>query len=68
MTNITKDMLIGDALKQGNAQAIANVLFAAGMHCLGCALSRGETVEQAAAVHGLDVDVFIESLNEAANS
>lgn len=63
---ITKDMLIADALKCGNAEAIANVLFAAGMHCLGCALAHNETVEDAAAVHGVGVDELVEKLNEAA--
>ena len=29
---ITKDMLIADALKCGNAEEIANVLFSVGMH------------------------------------
>ena len=63
---ITKDMLIADALKCGNAEEIANVLFAAGMHCLGCALAHNETVEDAAAVHGVDVDALVDKLNEAA--
>lgn len=68
MANITKDMLIGEAIRQGNSQAIAEVLMDAGMHCLGCALARGETVEQAALVHGVDVDELVERLNEAAES
>lgn len=65
---ITKDTLIADALKQGNVEAMAEVLYSFGMHCLGCALSRGETIEQAAAVHGVDPDEMIKALNEAANS
>ena len=36
-----------------------------GMHCLGCAIAHGETVEQAAEVHGIDVDALIEALNKA---
>jgi len=68
MANITKDTLIGDAIMAGNSEAIAEVLREAGMHCFGCAIARGETVEQAAAVHGLDVDVLVEKLNEAAES
>lgn len=63
---ITKDMLIGEALQQGNMEAMAEVLFGFGMHCLGCALSRGETIEQAAAVHGVDPDEMVAALNEAA--
>lgn len=63
---ITKEMLIADALKKGNTEAMAEVLYSFGMHCLGCALSRGETIEQAAAVHGVDVDEMVAALNEAA--
>lgn len=65
---ITKDMLIADALKQGNVEAMAEVLFSFGMHCLGCALARGETIEQAAAVHGVDADEMVAALNEAAHA
>ena len=35
---ITKDMLIGDLLKAGNLEAVAEVLYSIGMHCLGCAV------------------------------
>ena len=68
MANITKDMLIGEVIRQGNSQAIAEVLMDVGMHCLGCAMARGETVEQAALVHGVDVEELVERLNEAAES
>ena len=37
------------------------------MHCLGCPSSRGETVEEACAVHGIDVDKLLELVNEEAN-
>ena len=63
---ITKDMLIADALKEGDVDAIANVLFSVGMYCLGCALAHNETVEDAANAHGIDVDELVEKLNEAA--
>ena len=63
---LTKDMLIGDVIHQGNSQAIAEVLFGMGMHCLGCAIAHGETIEDAAAVHGVDVDDLVDKLNEAA--
>ncbi len=64
---ITKDMLISDAIQAGNSEAIAEVLYSFGMHCLGCALSRGETIEQAAEVHGVSVDEMVAALNEAAS-
>ena len=41
----------------------APLFFAIGMHCLGCPASRGETVEEACAVHGVDVDEFLKHLN-----
>lgn len=35
-----------------------------GMHCVGCPSSIGESLEQACAVHGLDVDEVLQSINE----
>lgn len=60
---ITKDMLIMDALKAGDADKIAAVLQDSGMHCLHCMLAHGETIEEAAAVHGIDADELVEKLN-----
>ncbi|MDD7350745.1 MAG: DUF1858 domain-containing protein [Eubacteriales bacterium] len=65
---ITKDMLIADALRAGNTEAIASTLQSIGMHCFGCAMARGETVEEAAMVHGVDVDDLVKQLNVAAKS
>lgn len=61
---ITKDTLLNDAFQMGNAEEIANVLAGFGMHCFGCALAHGETIEQAAAGHGVDVNVMIKALND----
>ena len=61
MNDITKDMTIYEVL-QINPE-IAPVFFEFGMHCLGCPISRGETVEQAAAAHGVDVNEMLEKLN-----
>ena len=41
----------------------APLFFAIGMHCLGCPSSRGETVEEACMVHGIDCDSFLAQLN-----
>lgn len=68
MKKITKDMLIADLLNVGNSEAIAEVLFGVGMHCLGCAIAQQETVEEAAAVHGVDVDYLIAELTAAAEA
>ncbi len=35
-----------------------------GMHCLGCPASRGETVEQACMVHGVDPDELLAQVNK----
>ena len=36
-----------------------------GMHCLGCPSSQGETLEEAAFVHGLDPELLVEKINAA---
>lgn len=58
---ITENTLIFDAL-QINPKA-GEILMAYGMHCLGCALSHGETVGEAADVHGADLEKMLEELN-----
>lgn len=45
---------MGEMLQQD--MGIAYVLMDAGMHCVGCPSSIGETLEEACAVHGLDCD------------
>jgi len=62
---LSKEMLIADLLKTGNAEAKAEVLLGFGMHCLGCALAKGETLEEAAQVHNVDVGVMMKALEEA---
>ncbi len=59
---ITKDMLIGDIL-QAKPEA-ASVLMSNGMGCLGCPSSQLETLDQAAGIHGLDINVLMEQLNQ----
>ena len=59
---ITKDMLIGDVLDIDSG--CAEYFFEIGMHCLGCPASRGETVEEACAVHGVDADALVNKINE----
>ena len=61
MANITKDTIIGDILDI--APDTAPIFLSIGMHCLGCPSSRGETVEQACMVHGVDVEDLLEQLN-----
>ena len=61
MTEVTKDMLIGDILDadSGTAEFFLNM----GMHCLGCPASRGESIEEACEVHGVDCNEMIEKIN-----
>ncbi len=59
---ITADTLIADCLEI-NPDA-AEILMSAGMHCFGCALAHGETIAQAVAVHGEDLDALLEKLNQ----
>lgn len=58
---IKKEMTIAEAVKL-NPKA-GEVLMSIGMHCLGCAMAHGETVEEAAQVHGVDIDKLLELLN-----
>ena len=39
-----------------NYPEAAQVLLEMGMHCVGCAMASGETIEEAAIVHGMDPD------------
>ena len=66
MTEITADMLILDAVQQGNTDAITAVFNEVGMHCLHCAFATGETVAEAALTHGIEVEDLVAKLNEAA--
>ena len=58
---ITKDTIIGDILDI--APQTAPIFMSIGMHCLGCHASRGETVEEACMVHGVEVDALLERVN-----
>jgi hybrid cluster-associated redox disulfide protein len=59
---LKKGMTIAEAIKL--KPQIAGILMTKGMHCLGCSVAHGETLEQAAEVHGLDPDPLLKELNE----
>ena len=61
MAQITKDTIIGDILDI--APETAPIFLSIGMHCLGCPSSRGETVEQACMVHGVEVEELLAKIN-----
>ena len=60
---ITKETLVGEVLERN--ENLAEILLDAGMHCLGCPASAGESLEEACAVHGIDVEELVKRLNEA---
>lgn len=63
MAEITKNSIIGDILDE--YPNTAEYFFEIGMHCLGCPASRGETIEEACAVHGTDPEALVAKLQAA---
>ena len=55
MTQITKDMIIADIIQVDT-------------NCIGCPSAQGESLEEAAMVHGIDVDQLVDVLNEYLNT
>ncbi|MBC5780273.1 DUF1858 domain-containing protein [Blautia difficilis] len=62
MAKVTKNTLIGQLLQID--PNIAAILMRAGMHCIGCPSSQMESLEEAAMVHGMDVDVLVQQIND----
>ena len=62
MMKVTKESLIGDVLEYD--VETAQFFFEIGMHCLGCPSARGESIEQACAVHGTDADELVKKIND----
>lgn len=60
MADITKDMTIGEILRTN--PDVAPILMNAGMHCLGCPSAQGESLEEAAMVHGMNIDELMEQI------
>ncbi len=60
---VNKDMTIGEVLQLD--PKTAEVFMKYGMQCLGCPSASGETVAQAAMVHGADAEKLVKELNEA---
>ena len=61
MAKITADTLIMDCLKLNPHSG--EILMSYGMHCLGCAMAHGETIEQAVNAHGNDLEELLAKLN-----
>lgn len=66
MARVTKDTTIGEVI-QIDAGVIP-ILMGAGMHCVGCPSSAGETLEEAAMVHGIDSDMLVEEIQSYLHS
>ena len=62
MAKITADTLISECLELNPNSA--EILLSAGMHCFGCVMAHGETIAEAVAVHGEDLDNLLKKLNE----
>jgi len=61
MAQVSKDMIIADILQID--MGIAPILMGAGMNCVGCPAAKGETLEEASVVHGMDVDELVGQIN-----
>lgn len=59
---ITKDMIISEVLSLD--QGTTPIFFKNGLHCLGCVMASGETIEEACMVHGINCDSLIAELND----
>ena len=58
----TKDTSLTEVLEYD--RRYGQILMGFGLHCFGCPLSTMETIEQAAEVHGIDLDFLLEKLNQ----
>ena len=63
---ITKTTTMGEMLQYD--MGIAYVLMEAGMHCVGCPSSIGESQEEACMVHGLNADEVMANIQEYLNA
>ena len=62
MAQISKDMIIADIIAVDTN--LVPLLMGAGMHCVGCPSAQGESLEEAAVVHGIDADTLTAQLND----
>ena len=62
MAEVNKEMVIADMLQID--PGIAPILMASGMHCIGCPSAQGESLEEAAIVHGRDANDLVPTVNQ----
>lgn len=58
---ITKDMTIGEVVRM--KENAPEILMSFGMGCIGCPSAQAESIEDAAKVHGLNLETLLEALN-----
>lgn len=63
MAQITKEMTIGEIIR--DHEEIVPVLMGAGMHCIGCPASQAESLEEAAMVHGIDINELMKVIDQS---
>lgn len=63
MEKITKDMMIYQILDEN--PKLEDVFITHGMNCVGCPGSSGETLQDAAEGHCVDLDRLLKDLNQA---
>lgn len=63
---ISKETTIGELI--AFYPQVAPILMQVGMHCFGCPSAQAETLEEAAWVHGLDVELLVEKINAFLNA
>ena len=66
MARIAKEMLISEIIKID--RGLVPILMQHGMNCVGCPSAQFESLEQAAAAHGMDVEGLIEEMNVYLNT
>ena len=59
---VTKESIIGDVLDYDKETGV--FFLEMGMHCLGCPMSRGESIEEACAVHSTDCEEIVAKINK----
>ena len=60
---ISKDMTFGELIRTD--ENIVPILMRAGMHCIGCPSAQGESLAEAAMVHGIVAELLVEKINAA---
>ncbi len=59
---VNKDSIIGDVLDYD--KDTGTFFLEMGMHCLGCPMSRGESIEEACGVHNVNCDEIVAKINK----